>query len=88
MLFPALSANCLDPIAKLLTLYIGPIASVVVRQAASRYRGVPELCDAVAVEIANPQDRSRFLSEAQRMNASTAASELLRGPIARTDSEL
>jgi hypothetical protein len=84
-LFPALSAAGLEPIAKLLTLYIGPIASVIVRQAASRCRAVPELCEAVAIEIANPQDRSRFLSEAHRVNASTAASEPLPSPIARTD---
>jgi hypothetical protein len=72
--FPPLPAARLEPIAKLLALYIGPIASVVVRQAASRYPGVAELCDAVAGEIANPQDRSRFLSEARRANASAAAS--------------
>jgi hypothetical protein len=59
---------------------------VIVRQAASRCRAVPELCEAAAVEIANPQDRSRFLSEAHRVNASTAASESLPGPAARTDS--
>jgi hypothetical protein len=71
--FPPLPAARLDPIAKLLAHYIGPIASVVVRQAASRYPGVPELCEAVALEIANPQDRSRFLSEARRVNSSTVA---------------
>jgi hypothetical protein len=69
---PALPAASLDPIAKLLTLYIGPIASVVVRNAASHYHGVWELCNAVAAEIANPQDRSRFLSEARRVSASAA----------------
>jgi len=63
-----LPAAWLDPIAKLLAQYIGPIASVVVRQAALRCRGVTELCEAVAVEIANPQDRSRFLSEASKVN--------------------
>jgi hypothetical protein len=72
--FPLLPAARLDPIVKLLAHYIGPIASVVVRQAASRYPGLPELCDAVAHEIANPQDRSRFLSEARRVNSSTVAS--------------
>jgi TIR domain len=72
--FPPLPAARLDQIAKLLALYIGPIASVVVRQAASRCPGVTELCDAVAHEIANPQDRSRFLSEARRVNSSTVAS--------------
>jgi hypothetical protein len=69
---PALPAASIDHIVKLLTPYIGPIASVVVRQAASRCRGVPELCEAVAVEIANPQDRSRFLFEAHRASASAA----------------
>jgi TIR domain len=70
--FPALPAASLDPIAKLLTLYIGPIASVVVRNASSNCHGVRELCEAVAAEIANSQDRSRFLSEAQRLSASGA----------------
>lgn len=67
-----LPAACLDPVAKLLTLFIGPIATVVVRQAAPRCQGVPELCEAVAVEIANPQDRSRFLSEASKLNRQAA----------------
>jgi hypothetical protein len=68
--FPPLPAACVDPIAKLLALYIGPIASVVVRQAASQCPGVPELCEAVALEIANLQDRAHFLSEARRVNSS------------------
>jgi hypothetical protein len=69
---PALPTASLDPIVKLLTLYIGPIASVVVRQAASNCHGVREVCEAVAGEIANPQDRSRFLTEARRVIASAA----------------
>ena len=62
-----LPAACLDPVAKLLTRYIGPIAGVVVRQAAMRCHGVSELCEAVAVEIANPQDRGVFLAEAHKL---------------------
>jgi hypothetical protein len=69
---PGLPAACSDPIAKLLALYIGPIASVVVRQAAARCRDVPELCEAVAAEIANPQHRSRFLSEASIVSRQSA----------------
>jgi TIR domain len=69
---PALPAANLDPIVKLLTLYIGPIASVVIRHAAPNCPGVRELCEAIAAEIANPQDRSRFLSEARRVSASAA----------------
>ena len=66
---PEVPAAVVDSIAKLLTHYMGPIARVVVRGAASRCRGVPELCEAVAVEIANLQDRSRFLAEAYKLNA-------------------
>ncbi len=69
---PELTADCLDRVAKLLTLFIGPIASLVVRQAASGCRGATELCEAVAVEIANPQDRSRFLYEAYKVNRQAA----------------
>jgi hypothetical protein len=47
---------------------VGPIATIVVRQAAARCQGMPELCAAVAVEIANVQDRSRFLSEACKIS--------------------
>jgi hypothetical protein len=65
---PGLSAARLEPITKLLTRYVGPIATIVVRQAASRCQGMPELCAAVAVEIANVQDRSRFLSEACKIS--------------------
>jgi len=68
----ALPASSLDPIAKLLAVYIGPIASVVVRHAASHCYEVWDLCEAVAAEIANPNDRSRFLSEARRVSASAA----------------
>jgi hypothetical protein len=74
---PLLSADSLDSVAKLLTQYIGPIANVVVRQAAARGRGMQELCEAVAAEIANAEHRSRFLSQAHRMNASTRVSEFL-----------
>ena len=69
---PELPAASLDSIVRLLTLYIGPIASVVVRQAASNCRGMLELYEAVAVEITNPQDRSRFLFEAGKMNNQAA----------------
>ena len=69
---PALPASSLDPIAKLLAVYIGPIASVVVRHAASHCHEVWDLCEAVAAEISNPNDRSRFLSEARRVSASAA----------------
>ena len=62
-LSPGLSAARLEPITKLLTRYVGPIATIVVRQAASRCQGIPELCAAVAVEIANVQDRNKFLSK-------------------------
>ena len=65
---PGLSAARLEPITKLLTRYVGPIATIVVRQAASRCQGMPELCAAVAVEITNVQDRSRFLSEACKIS--------------------
>jgi hypothetical protein len=60
----ALSGSCLDLIAQSLTLYIGPIAGVVVRQAALRCRAPLELCEIVAAEIANPGDRQRFLKDA------------------------
>jgi len=65
---PEIRAVDIDPIIRLLALYIGPIASVLLRRAAPRCRSLAELCDAVAVEIANPQDRSRFLTEARMMN--------------------
>jgi hypothetical protein len=67
-----LPAASLDSIVRLLTVYIGPIASVVVRQAAASCRGAPELYEAVALEIANPRDRSRFLFEAGKMNSHAA----------------
>lgn len=66
---PELPAAFLDSITKLLTHYVGPIAGVVVRGAASRCRGGLELCEAVAAEIANTQDRSRFLLEAYKLEA-------------------
>jgi hypothetical protein len=69
---PELPADCVDAIVRLLTPYIGPIASVVVRHAASTCCGLPELCEAVAVEITNPRDRSRFLIEARMMNNQAA----------------
>jgi hypothetical protein len=65
---PKLPAGSVDPIVRLLSLYIGPIASVVVRQAASSCNGARELCEAVSVEIPHPEDRSRFLSEARKLD--------------------
>ena len=69
---PKLPAGSVDPIVRLLALYIGPIASVVVRQAALSYHGPQELCEAVSVEIPHPEDRSRFLSEARKLDHETA----------------
>ena len=60
-----LPVTVVGPIMKLLAHYIGPIASVVVARAATRCRAVPELCEEVAAEIANPQERARFLSQAR-----------------------
>jgi hypothetical protein len=59
-----LPTSCLDSIAQSLAHYIGPIAGVVVRRAASRCCAPLELCEIVAAEIANPRDRHRFLKDA------------------------
>jgi hypothetical protein len=71
---PQLPASCVDPIVRLLSFYIGPIASVVVHQAVARCRGARELCEAVSVEIPNPQNRSRFLSDACNLDRHSAGS--------------
>jgi hypothetical protein len=61
---PLLPSGCLDRIAGLLSFHIGPIAGLVVRQAAARCRAPLELCEMVAAEIADPRDRHRFLKDA------------------------
>jgi hypothetical protein len=71
---PRLPAGSVDPIVRLLSVYIGPIASVVVRHAASNCHNARELCEAVSVEITHPEDRSRFLSEARKLDHETAGS--------------
>jgi len=70
---PALSAAGVDHLSKLLAVYIGPIAPVIVRKAAAGCTGLPELCELVAAEISNPLERSRFLSEAQRVCAGSGS---------------
>jgi TIR domain len=74
---PQLSDTSLQLVTKLLTVYIGPIAKVVVRQAAGRCRDVRELCETIADEIADTEQRSRFLHDVRTIEGWTTRSERL-----------
>jgi serine/threonine-protein kinase len=62
----AWDAAVLDGLAKALAPYIGPIAKVVVKNAARKARSPEELYDALAAEIPSDADRRRFLSSLRR----------------------
>jgi TIR domain len=51
----------LDHISRELAIYIGPIAEVIVKQAAKRCSSVEELCAKVASEIDGEPNRAKFL---------------------------
>lgn len=51
----------IERISKELAAYIGPISSVIVKQAAKRCSSVEDLCAKVSQEIESETDRGRFL---------------------------
>lgn len=51
----------IERISKELAAYIGPISSVIVKQAAKRCSSVEDLCAKVSQEIESEPDRARFL---------------------------
>ena len=54
----------LDSIARLMTRYIGPIASIVVRRESRSSASLEELCRQLAALIADKDDRAEFLRKA------------------------
>jgi serine/threonine protein kinase len=55
-------AATLDRLTQALAPYLGPIAKVLVNRAAKRVANLHDLQEALAAEIAGPEDRRRFLS--------------------------
>jgi hypothetical protein len=56
-----IDTQTMERISKELATYIGPIAEIVVRRAATRCSSAKDLCDAVAHEIEFESDRVKFL---------------------------
>jgi eukaryotic-like serine/threonine-protein kinase len=59
--FQHLDPAVLEAARKKLAVYIGPMARIIVGQAANRARSVEELYQILATEIPSPQDREKFL---------------------------
>jgi len=55
----------MEQVTRELAHYIGPIAGLIVKQAASRCESASELCQLVAQEIEVPADRTAFLRRCQ-----------------------
>lgn len=58
----ALDAGYLAKLEAALTAYLGPVAKVIVKRSAGVCPSKEELCGAVASQIANPEDRRKFLA--------------------------
>lgn len=56
----------LTEITRQLAEHVGPIAGVLVRRASSSSTNLREMCDALALEIASPAARQKFLSAVDR----------------------
>jgi hypothetical protein len=59
---PTIDVTSVQRITRELSIYIGPIAEIVVRRTASRCSSAEELCRKVAAEIDTQSDREQFLS--------------------------
>jgi eukaryotic-like serine/threonine-protein kinase len=59
--FKALDNAVLETARKKLAIYIGPMAKIIVGQAANRARSVEDLYQILATEISSAQDREKFL---------------------------
>lgn len=57
----SIDAQTTDRVTRELARYLGPIANVIVKRAATRCTSVDELCTSVAKEIVSDADRGRFL---------------------------
>lgn len=64
----------------MLARFVGPMAKVQVRQAARRCRTLPELVDALALDIADPAQRASFVAQMQAQYATTL---LAMAPVSR-----
>ncbi len=58
-----LGPDAIAPVIRDLTVYIGPIAAVVVKRAAAQSSSVEEVCRKVAEEIDSAEAREKFLSQ-------------------------
>ncbi|MDP2372002.1 MAG: hypothetical protein Q8M25_27750, partial [Rhodoferax sp.] len=63
-------ATMLEPVQTALARFMGPMAKVLVRQAAKKCLDLPGLITLLTQDIASPEDRSKFLALMQR-HAST-----------------
>jgi serine/threonine protein kinase len=54
--------TALEGVRKQLAAYVGPVARVLVSRAAKKSQGLRQLYEALADEIASPEDRRRFLA--------------------------
>jgi len=61
----ALQSALIERVSKELAIYIGPVAELVVKRAASRCESASELCNSVAQEIESNTDRIAFLHRCQ-----------------------
>jgi eukaryotic-like serine/threonine-protein kinase len=64
---PPLDSEALRVVEEKLTSYVGPIAPVLVRAAASRGRSIEELCAELALSVADEAERERFRREVERL---------------------
>ncbi len=69
----AYSEADLDRISKELVTYVGPIAHILVRRAASGSHTLNELCETLAREISSVSQREQFLGNALRVPLSRSA---------------
>jgi len=63
-----LSEKQLKQVEQRLSEFIGPLARVLVKKRASKAKSFIELCEHLAEEIESPAERTRFLTDCQKLN--------------------
>ena len=63
----------LSTLERRLVRFVGPMAKIIVRQAALRAHDRRELCDLLCVHIGDPRERERFVAEANPADGSSGA---------------
>ncbi len=68
-------------VEKQLAAFVGPLAKIIVKDAAAKASDLPQLCSLAAESLKNPQERQAFLAQIKGASPGSHSPEPLRSPL-------